>query len=90
MKFWGSAALHEISLAGSILQLVEQARERDPFERVMYLRLEAGALCGVDTAALRFALEAMAPGTCMEAAVIDIDEPAAGGTALRVMDLQVV
>jgi len=68
--------VHEISLAGGILQLVEAAQARDPFERVISLRLEAGALCGVDASALRFALEAIVPGTCLEAAVIDIDEPA--------------
>ena len=69
--------MHEISLAGGILQMVEQAQAREPFDRVIYLRLEAGALCGVDVSALRFALEAMSPGTCLQAATIDIDEPAA-------------
>lgn len=68
--------MHEISLAGGVLQMVEEAKARDPFERVISLRLEAGALCGVDVSALRFALEAIMPGTCLEAAVIDIDEPA--------------
>lgn len=69
--------MHEISLAGGILQMVEQAQAREPFERVISLQLEAGALCGVDVSALRFALEAIVPGTCLAAAVIDIDEPAA-------------
>ena len=69
--------MHELSLAAGILRVVEQARERDPFERVTHLRLEVGALSGVEISALRFALEAMAPGTCMAEALIDIDEPAA-------------
>ena len=69
--------MHELSLAGSILQLLEQARAHDPFERVIHLRLEAGALSGVELPALRFALEAIAPGTCLEHATVDIDEPAA-------------
>ena len=69
--------MHELSLAGAILQLLEQTRARDPFERVTHLRLEAGALSGVEQHALRFALEAVAPGTCLEHAAIDIDEPAA-------------
>lgn len=69
--------MHEVSLAGGILQVVEQARERDPFERVTHLRIEAAALSGVDISALRFALESIAPGTCLAQAQIDIDEPAA-------------
>ncbi len=69
--------MHELSLAGGILRLLEQTRERDPFERVIHLRLEAGALSGVEPSALRFALEAIAPGTCLEHATIDIEEPPA-------------
>jgi hydrogenase nickel incorporation protein HypA/HybF len=69
--------MHEMSLAGGILRLVEQTCEREPFKRVTHLRLEAGALSGVETSALRFALEAISPGTLLEHAVIDIDEPAA-------------
>lgn len=71
--------MHELSLAGGILQLVEQACARDPFERVTHLRLQAGALASVELSALRFALESLAPGTLLEGAVIDIDEQA--GTA---------
>ena len=66
--------MHEISLAAEILHLIEQARDKDPFEQVKYLRLEAGALSGVDVSALRFALDSMVPGTCLADAEIDIDE----------------
>jgi hydrogenase nickel incorporation protein HypA/HybF len=64
-----------MSLAGGILRLVEQAHSREPFARVSRLRLAAGALAGVEVRALRFALEAMAPGTLLEGAAIEIDEP---------------
>ena len=66
--------MHELSLAGGILQVVEQTRARDPFARVTSLRLQAGALAGVELSALRFALESLAPGTLLEGAQIDIDE----------------
>jgi len=69
--------MHEVSLAGNILQLVEQAQAREPFERVTLLRLRAGALVAVDITALRFALESIAPGTCLAGAQIDIEEQAA-------------
>ena len=67
--------MHELSLAGGILRLVEDAAVRERFSRVALLRLEAGALAGVEVAALRFALDAIAPGTCLEGAQISIDEP---------------
>lgn len=68
--------MHEASLAGGILKLVEDAARRERFRRVTALRLEAGQLAGVEVRALRFALEAIAPGTLLQGARIDIDEPA--------------
>ena len=67
--------MHEVSLAGGILRLGEDAAVRERFTRVKRLALEAGALAGVDVHALRFALDAVAPGTCLEGAQVDIDEP---------------
>lgn len=67
--------MHEMSLAGGILRVVEDAATRERFTRVKRLALEAGALAGVEVSALRFALEAVAPGTVLEGAEIVIDEP---------------
>jgi len=67
--------MHEASLAGGILQLVEDAARREGFQRVTQLRLEAGQLAGVEPRALRFALEALAPGTCLHGCTLLIDEP---------------
>jgi hydrogenase nickel incorporation protein HypA/HybF len=67
--------MHELSLAGGVLQLVEAAAQREGFRRVQRLALEAGALSGVEVRSLRFALEALAPGTCLAGAQIDIAEP---------------
>lgn len=69
--------MHELSLAGGILNVVEQTRKRDPFERVTLLRLEVGALAGVELESLRFALSSIAPGTCLAGADIEIDSPPA-------------
>lgn len=71
--------MHELSLAAGILDLVQDAARRDGFRSVGQLRLEVGALAGVEVAALRFALDAIRPGTCLEHAQIHIDTPA--GTA---------
>lgn len=66
--------MHEISLAGGILRMVEEVAAREHFWRVSQLRLEIGALAGVEAQALRFALTAMMPGTCLEGGKITIDE----------------
>lgn len=75
--------MHELSLAGGVVRVVEDAALREGFARVSQLRLEAGALSGVDTRALRFALEASVQGTCLEGAEFIIDEPAGTAWCLR-------
>lgn len=67
--------MHELSLAGGILRVVEDAARREGFVRVARLTLEVGALAGVEVPALRFALEATAPGTCLEGAEVVVVEP---------------
>lgn len=67
--------MHELSIAGGILQLVENAALREQFKRVATLHLEVGALAGVQVHALRFALQAIAPGTVLDGADLLIDEP---------------
>ncbi|WP_326542908.1 hydrogenase maturation nickel metallochaperone HypA [Pseudorhodoferax sp.] len=69
--------MHELSLAGGVLKVVEDAAQREGFVRVRRLTLEAGALAGVEPRALRFALDSLAPGTCLEGAEITIAERAA-------------
>ena len=71
----GGCPVHEMSLAGGVLDLVERTAEREGFARVSGMRLEVGKLSGVEVESLRFALTAIAPGTRLEGARIDIDEP---------------
>lgn len=75
--------MHEMSLAGGILKLVEDAAARERFTRVTALRLEAGRFAGVEVRALRFAIEAMSPGTCLEGAEVEIDEPAGSAWCMQ-------
>ena len=67
--------MHELSLAGGILRVLEQTRERDPFERVTQLRLEVGALASVEIESLRFALDSIAENTVLAGASIEIIQP---------------
>lgn len=67
--------MHEVSMAAGILDMVEQAARTERFASVKRLRVRAGAFSGVDVAALRFALEALAPATLLDGAQLLIDEP---------------
>lgn len=67
--------MHELSLADEVVRLVQAAAVRDGFEQVATLRLEVGALAGVDAGALRFALDTLSADTCLAGAVIEISQP---------------
>ena len=75
--------MHELSLAGGVLRVVEDAARREGFARVSQLRLEAGALSGVEVRALRFALDTLRDGSCLEGAEILIDEPPGTAWCMR-------
>jgi hydrogenase nickel incorporation protein HypA/HybF len=66
--------MHELALANGIVRMVEAAASREHFLRVAQLRLEIGALAGVEPQALRFALTAMMTGSCLAGGEITIDE----------------
>lgn len=48
--------MHEMSLAEGVLGLIESAQARQGFDRVSTVRLEIGALAGVELDALRHCL----------------------------------
>ncbi|QIL79451.1 hydrogenase maturation nickel metallochaperone HypA [Diaphorobacter sp. HDW4A] len=66
--------MHEASLAGGVLRVVEQSAAQEGFARVTLLRLEVGQLAGVEMRALQFALDSIAPGTLLDGARIDYVE----------------
>jgi hydrogenase nickel incorporation protein HypA/HybF len=67
--------MHEASLAGGILQLVEDAARRENFRRVSLLRIEVGQLANVELSALQFSLNAIAPGTVLHDARFEYEQP---------------
>jgi hydrogenase nickel incorporation protein HypA/HybF len=75
--------MHELSMADEVVRMVQAAALRENFTRVATLHLEAGELSGVEASALRFALDAIIPGTCLEGATIQIDEPVGRGWCVR-------
>ncbi|WP_049621190.1 hydrogenase maturation nickel metallochaperone HypA [Frateuria defendens] len=69
--------MHETSIAESVLGLVEQAARQSGFARVTRLTLDIGCLAGIEVESLRFALDALAPGTLLEGAQWQLCEHAA-------------
>lgn len=64
--------MHEMSLAEGVLQLVEDAAEREGFTRVRTVFIEIGAISGVEPEALAFCFDAVSRGTPVEGATLEI------------------
>jgi hydrogenase nickel incorporation protein HypA/HybF len=64
--------MHEMSLAESVLQLIEDAARQQDFSRVSLVRLEIGQLAGVEVESLRFCFDAVTRGSLAEGAALDI------------------
>ncbi len=66
--------MHEMSIAESVLGIVEDTARREGFTRVAEVRLEIGRLAAVETEALRFCFDAVVRGSLAEGARLAIDE----------------
>jgi hydrogenase nickel incorporation protein HypA/HybF len=66
--------MHELSFATQILDRVQQEARNFPRSKVTRVRLSAGELLCIENASLTFCLEAIAAGTVMENAEIEIAE----------------
>lgn len=65
--------MHEMSLAESILQIVEDAAAKQGFKRVSEVRLEIGALAGVEPEALTFCLDVVFRGSVAAGARVELE-----------------
>lgn len=66
--------MHEMSLAESVVDLVDYRARREGCHRVKTVRLEIGRLSGVEPEAIRFCFDEVASGTLAEGAALDIVE----------------
>lgn len=64
--------MHEMSLCASMLQIIEEQARLQNFTRVRQVRLEVGALAGVESEALRFGFEVMMRDTLAQGASLEI------------------
>jgi hydrogenase nickel incorporation protein HypA/HybF len=67
--------MHEMSLAESIVQIVEDTARQHGGTRVTCVRLEIGQLAGVELDALRFCFEAASRESLAADAALVIDQP---------------
>lgn len=75
--------MHEMALAESILEVVEQAARAQQCTRVSEIRLEIGALAGIEVSALRFGLEVVLAQSLASEARVQIDLLEAEGWCLQ-------
>jgi len=64
--------MHEMSLCEGVVQLIEEQAAVQQFTRVNTVWLEIGALAGVETEAMRFSFDAVAKGTLVDGARLEI------------------
>ncbi len=66
--------MHEMSLAESVLQIIEESARTQNFQRVRTVVLEIGALSAVEPDAMRFCFDAVTRGSMAEGALLEIIE----------------
>ena len=66
--------MHEMSLCESILGIIGDEAEKQGFHRVTRVRLEIGALSGVEVEAMRFGFDVVMLGSMAEGAELEIIE----------------
>jgi len=75
--------MHEMSLAESVREIVEDAARAHGARRVAAVRVEVGALAMVETDALRFAFEVVTHGSLAGDAVLEIVETAGSAWCMQ-------
>ena len=64
--------MHELSLCEGILQIIEDQAAEQKFTSVEKVRLEIGALAGVEVEALKFGFDVVTKHTMAENAVLEV------------------
>lgn len=75
--------MHELSLAEGILQIVEDAAAAQGFKRVTEVRLEIGALSGVEIEALSFCLDMVLKDSIAQGARVELEKVPGTGFCLE-------
>jgi hydrogenase nickel incorporation protein HypA/HybF len=71
--------MHEMSIAESLVELIEEQGRSQRFSRVKLIRVKLGALGHVEPEALHFCFDAVSHGTIAEGAALDLETVAGEG-----------
>lgn len=74
--------MHELSLAESVIEIIEDASRVQKFGRVRVVWLEVGSMAGVEPDALRFCFDAVARDTVAQDARLEIVAIAGSGACV--------
>ena len=66
--------MHEMSLAGNVLQIIEESAQSQNFRRVRAVVLEIGKLSSVEPEAMRFCFDVAMAGSTADGARLEIVE----------------
>ena len=66
--------MHEMSIASSLLTIVQEEMKKHGVSRLLLVRVRCGALTNIVPEALSFAFEALTMGTPFEGAVLEMEE----------------
>ncbi|MDU8929653.1 hydrogenase maturation nickel metallochaperone HypA [Alisedimentitalea sp. MJ-SS2] len=66
--------MHEMSICESIVSVIEEQAMVQSFDKVNMVRLEVGALAGVELEALKFSFDVVTRGSIAEGATLDVIE----------------
>ena len=75
--------MHEMSLAESVLQIIEDSARKQKFSRVKTVWLEIGQLACVEKEALRFCFDAAMRGSIADQSKLEIVEVAGRGQCVK-------
>lgn len=75
--------MHEMSIAESLVELIEEERRAQGFSRVKQIRVKLGALGHVEPSALLFCFDAVSCGTVAEGARLELESVAGEGWCPR-------
>jgi hydrogenase nickel incorporation protein HypA/HybF len=75
--------MHEISIAESVLQIIEDTARAEGYARVKVVWLEIGQLAGVETESLRFCFDVVARDSIARDARLEIIETAGLGWCME-------
>ncbi len=75
--------MHEMSIAESLVELIEEEGRAQGFARVKQIRVKVGALGHVEPAVLLFCFDAVSHGTIAEGARLELETVAGEGWCAR-------